>query len=145
MSLTPIEIAQLKAENAAIDAEIAKLELRKLTIAQELSPTECVEPEQDLQKVQWVNTDNLNAVHPSPVVVHGAGCQHLSRIYLEPAVQAGLTEISNVEQWRTAESFCKDYNADFHAEDGLDGCWDITFYPCTGLVSKTTTMTGFDS
>lgn len=149
MAHTPIEIAQLKAENAAIDAEIAKLELRKLTIEQELNPVEKVTihpvEEQKLSSVRWINTDNLDGSYPSPVVVHGADCNHLGTIRQESAVRVGMETLSDVEQWRTAKGFAADYNGHFYDEEGIDGCWDITFYPCTGLVSKTTTMTGFEN
>ena len=99
---------------------------------------------QTLARIRWVNTDNLDGEYAAPVVVHGAECSHLSRIRQEPHVQVGMTEISNVEQWNSKESFARDYNSDFHAEGGIEGCWPIAFYPCTGFVNETTVMTGYE-
>lgn len=143
MTRTPIEIAQLKAENAAIDAEIAKLELRKLEIAEKSATPAPIE--QEPLPVRWVNTDNMVKSYSSPVIVHGAECEHLETIWQDPYVKCGLAEMSNVEHWKSAKGFAHDYNEAFYNEEGLDGCWDITFYPCTGLVDQQTTMTGFEN
>lgn len=128
---------------AMIDqAEAAKAEQDRIiewATAQlnEIDPTE--------HKVRWVNTDNLSGDYPASVVVHSAECQHLVKIAKEPEVLARMEEISDIEKWTSAEAFAKDYNADFYDEAGMNGCWSIAFYPCTGMVDTVTTMTGYDS
>lgn len=99
---------------------------------------------QKLHSVQWFNTDNLSGKYAAPVVVHGAGCNHIKHSMEDPFVKAGLTEISNVEQWSSAMAFATDYNADFYNEGGNDAAWAIAFFPCTGMVEKLKITTGYD-
>lgn len=94
--------------------------------------------------VQWFNTDNLTGTDLAPVVVHGEGCNHIKKALKDPYMKAGLEKVSDVEQWESAEDFAKDYNAEFYAEDGQDGAWDIAFFPCTGMVEKVKVMTGYE-
>lgn len=94
--------------------------------------------------IRWINTDNLSKMVPYSVAVHGAECRDLDKLRKDPAVRAGLETISEPESWATAKGFATDYNADFYDEDGLDGCHTIAFFPCTGMVEKTTVTTGYD-
>ena len=94
--------------------------------------------------IRWVNTDNLAKMVPYGVAVHGAECRDLAKLRNDPAVRAGMASISDPEYWATAKGFATDYNADFYDEDGLDGCHTIAFFPCTGMVEKTTVTTGYD-
>ena len=94
--------------------------------------------------IRWVNTDNLAKMVPYGVAVHGAECRDLDKLRKDPAVRAGLETISDPESWVTAKGFATDYNADFYDEAGLDGCHTIAFFPCTGMVEKTTVTTGYD-
>lgn len=100
--------------------------------------------EETKHDIQWLTTDNLEAPRPTAVEVHGPTCQHLLAYYKDAGVKLGLTEISGTEQWATPEDFARDYNANFHEEDGEEGCWTIAFFPCTGMVTRTTTMTGYE-
>lgn len=103
--------------------------------------------EETKHDIQWLTTDNLQTLtRPTAVEVHSPTCQDLQAYFGDPAVRAGLTEISGTEQWATPEDFARDYNADFYAEseDGESGCWTIAFFPCTGMVTRTTTMTGYE-
>ena len=81
---------------------------------------------------------------PYGVAVHGAECRDLAKLRNDPAVRAGMASISDPEYWASAKGFATDYNADFYDEDGLDGCHTIAFFPCTGMVEKTTVTTGYD-
>ena len=105
---------------------------------------EQISPEPVKHSIRWVNTDNLSKMVPYGVAVHGAECRDLDKIRKDPAVRAGMTSISEPESWVTAKGFATDYNADFYDEDGLDGCHTIAFFPCTGMVEKTTVTTGYD-
>ena len=105
---------------------------------------EQISPEPVKHSIRWVNTDNLSKMVPYSVAVHGAECRDLDKIRKDPAVRAGLDRISDPENWSTAKGFATDYNADFYDEDGLDGCHTIAFFPCTGMVEKTTVTTGYD-
>lgn len=105
---------------------------------------EQISPEPVKHSIRWVNTDNLSKMVPYSVAVHGAECRDLDKIRKDPAVRAGLETISEPESWVTAKGFATDYNADFYDEDGLDGCHTIAFFPCTGMVEKTTVTTGYD-
>ena len=105
---------------------------------------EQISPEPVKHSIRWVNTDNLAKMVPYGVAVHGAECRDLDKIRKDPAVRAGFETISDPESWATAKGFATDYNADFYDEDGLDGCHTIAFFPCTGMVEKTTVTTGYD-
>lgn len=105
---------------------------------------EQISPEPVKHSIRWVNTDNLSRMVPYSVAVHGAECRDLDKIRKDPAVRAGLETISEPESWVTAKGFATDYNADFYDEGGLDGCHTIAFFPCTGMVEKTTVTTGYD-
>lgn len=105
---------------------------------------EQISPEPVKHSIRWVNTDNLSKMVPYSVAVHGAECRDLDKIRKDPAVRAGMTSISDPEYWASAKGFATDYNADFYDEDGLDGCHTIAFFPCTGMVEKTTVTTGYD-
>ena len=105
---------------------------------------EQISPEPVKHSIRWVNTDNLSKMVPYAVAVHGAECRDLGKLRNDPAVRAGLETISEPESWVTAKGFATDYNADFYDEDGLDGCHTIAFFPCTGMVEKTTVTTGYD-
>ena len=94
--------------------------------------------------IRWVNTDNLSKMVPYSVAVHGAECRDLDKLRKDPAVRAGLETISEPESWVTAKGFATDYNADFYDEAGNEGCFTIAFFPCTGMVEKTTVTTGYD-
>lgn len=95
-------------------------------------------------RIQWFNTDNLTDKYPAPVVVHGEGCNHIKISQRDPYMKAGFEKVSDVEEWESAEQFAKDYNADFYTEDGPNGCWDIAFFPCTGMVERLTITTGYN-
>ena len=105
---------------------------------------EQISPEPVKHSIRWVNTDNLSKMVPYSVAVHGAECRDLDKIRKDPAVRAGLETISEPESWATAKGFATDYNADFYDEAGAEGCHTIAFFPCTGMVEKTTVTTGFD-
>ena len=105
---------------------------------------EQISPEPVKHSIRWVNTDNLSKMVPYSVAVHGAECRDLDKIRKDPAVRAGFETISEPESWVTAKGFATDYNADFYDEAGLDGCHTIAFFPCTGMVEKTTVTTGYD-
>ena len=105
---------------------------------------EQISPEPVKHSIRWVNTDNLSKMVPYAVAVHGAECRDLDKLRKDPAVRAGLETISDPESWVTAKGFATDYNADFYDEAGLDGCHTIAFFPCTGMVEKTTVTTGYD-
>ena len=105
---------------------------------------EQISPEPVKHSIRWINTDNLSKMVPYGVAVHGAECRDLDKLRKDPAVRAGLETISEPESWATAKGFATDYNADFYDEDGLDGCHTIAFFPCTGMVEKTTVTTGYD-
>ena len=105
---------------------------------------EQISPEPVKHSIRWINTDNLSKMVPYGVAVHGAECRDLDKIRKDPAVRAGFETISDPESWATAKGFATDYNADFYDEDGLDGCHTIAFFPCTGMVEKTTVTTGYD-
>lgn len=94
--------------------------------------------------IRWINTDNLSKMVPYAVAVHGAECRDLGKLRRDPAVRAGMTSISDPEYWASAKGFATDYNADFYDEAGAEGCHTIAFFPCTGMVEKTTVTTGFD-
>ena len=94
--------------------------------------------------IRWINTDNLSKMVPYAVAVHGAECRDLGKLRNDPAVRAGMTSISDPESWVTAKGFATDYNADFYDEAGNEGCHTIAFFPCTGMVEKTTVTTGYD-
>lgn len=94
--------------------------------------------------IRWINTDNLSKMVPYAVAVHGAECRDLGKLRNDPAVRAGMTSISDPEYWASAKGFATDYNADFYDEAGAEGCHTIAFFPCTGMVEKTTVTTGFD-
>lgn len=88
-----------------------------------------------MAKIVFVNVDNIIPMAKEAVQVHGPGCGHLKKLARSPFFDAG-----SPEEWDSAQDFYNDYNADFYAEDGQDGCWDIAFYPCSGLVSKKTVI-----
>lgn len=105
---------------------------------------EQISPEPVKHSIRWVNTDNLAKMVPYGVAVHGAECRDLDKIRKDPAVRAGMTSISDPEYWASAKGFATDYNADFYDEAGNEGCHTIAFFPCTGMVEKTTVTTGYD-
>lgn len=94
--------------------------------------------------IRWIDTDNLSTMLPYAVAVHGAECRDLGKLRNDPAVRAGMASISDPESWVTAKGFATDYNADFYDEAGNEGCHTIAFFPCTGMVEKTTVTTGYD-
>lgn len=122
-------------------AEAAKAEQDRII---EWATSQLTETAPAKHRIRWINTDNLNGEYPASVAVHGSECQHLAKIARDPAVLAQMAEISGIETWASAEDFAKDYNADFYDEAGLEGCWSIAFYPCTGMVESTTVTTGYD-
>lgn len=95
--------------------------------------------------IRWINTENLHGKYAAPVVVHGAECKDLGKIRNEAFVKAGFERLSDPESWVSAEGFATDYNADFFDEGGNEACFDIAFYPCTGMVEKTKILTGYDN
>ena len=105
---------------------------------------EQISPEPVKHSIRWINTDNLSKMVPYAVAVHGAECRDLDKLRKDPAVRAGLETISEPESWATAKGFATDYNADFYDEAGAEGCHTIAFFPCTGMVEKTTVTTGYD-
>lgn len=105
---------------------------------------EQISPEPVKHSIRWVNTDNLSKMVPYSVAVHGAECRDLGKLRNDPAVRAGMTSISDPEYWASAKGFATDYNADFYDEAGAEGCHTIAFFPCTGMVEKTTVTTGYD-
>ena len=105
---------------------------------------EQISPEPVKHSIRWINTDNLSTMLPYAVAVHGAECRDLAKLLNDPAVRAGLETISDPEYWASAKGFATDYNADFYDEAGAEGCHTIAFFPCTGMVEKTTVTTGYD-
>lgn len=146
--LKPIEISQLNAEDKAIEAEIGKLIARRGQIAAELHQDKIAKEQAETAKatekhaIRWIETSNFQALD-TDVELHGPNCQHLRKYARSGEVRSGLSPISDTEQWASLEAFAKDYNADFYAEEGIIGCWGITAFPCTGMVSKKTTTTGY--
>lgn len=130
-------------EQIIADAEL-EIENQKRTIEwarEQISPAT---DEPVKHSIRWVNTDNLSKMVPYSVAVHGAECRDLGKLRNDPAVRAGMTSISEPESWATAKGFATDYNADFYDEAGNEGCFTIAFFPCTGMVEKTTVTTGYD-
>ncbi len=86
-------------------------------------------------RVYTLNTSNLG--NNTDVEVHSPTCQHVAKYRRNPFFEDGWTE-----EFETAQQVFNDYNADFHAEaeEGENNCWPIVFYPCSGLVTKTTTL-----
>lgn len=105
---------------------------------------EQISPEPVKHSIRWINTDNLSKMVPYAVAVHGAECRDLAKLRNDPAVRAGMASISDPEYWASAKGFATDYNADFYDEAGNEGCHTIAFFPCTGMVEKTTVTTGYD-
>ena len=126
---------------ADAENEIAK-QNRIITWAREQISPATDEPVK--HSIRWINTDNLSTMLPYAVAVHGAECRDLGKLRRDPAVRAGMTSISDPEYWASAKGFATDYNADFYDEAGAEGCHTIAFFPCTGMVEKTTVTTGFD-
>lgn len=130
-------------EQIIADAEL-EIENQKRTIEwarEQISPA-TDEPAKRL--IRWINTENLSKMLPYSVAVHGAECRDLAKLRNDPAVRAGMTFISDPEYWASAKGFATDYNADFYDEAGAEGCHTIAFFPCTGMVEKTTVTTGYD-
>ena len=148
MNLTDWIHADAETRNVYLEQIIADAETeienqnRIITWAREQISPATDEPVKRL--IRWINTDNLSKMVPYGVAVHGAECRDLDKLRKDPAVRAGLETISEPESWATAKGFATDYNADFYDEDGLDGCHTIAFFPCTGMVEKTTVTTGYD-
>lgn len=67
------------------------------------------------------------------VVVHGKGCTHARKLR---APEFDPMYSTNVD---TAADVFLEHNEDI-MEIG-DAAWDMTIYPCTGLVKKTTVLT----
>lgn len=89
-----------------------------------------------MSSIVFINTDNLNTGRSEAVEVHAPDCQHLARYRSHP-----FFDVGRPETWDSAQAFFDDYNADFIAEDGPAGAWDIRFFACSGLVSKSTVIT----
>ena len=142
--LTPIQISQLTAEDRAIEEQIGKLIARRGQIAVELQQdkAERAAAEPTKHEVRYVNTSNLHDTD-TDVELHGADCQHVKRYTRRPEFKMGVAEIGDPEKWTSAKAFAEDYNEAFYDEDGIEGCWGITVYPCTGMVAKKTTITGY--
>lgn len=136
-------------EEMAQDAEskIKHLETTKAFAAQKIEEYGKVlrnanaKADESTYAVQWLNTDNLETIRPESVEMHRAGCAHLNVYKNLPGVRAGLTEISPVEYWASAQDFFDDYNADFYEEGGNDACWSVAVFPCTRMVSEVTAIT----
>lgn len=142
--LTPIQISQLTAEDKAIEEQIGKLIARRGQIAVQLQQDKIAKEQAkatETHAVRWIDTSNLAT--DTEVELHGPDCQHLKKYARSHEVRAGLAQISDTENWGSAQEFAADYNADFYAEDGIDGCWPVTAFPCTGMVEKKTTITGY--
>ena len=148
MNLTDWIHADAETRNVYLEQIIADAETeienqnRIITWAREQISPATDEPVK--HSIRWINTDNLATMVPYGVAVHGAECRELDKLRMDPAVRAGLETISAPESWATAKGFAADYNADFYDEAGLDGCHTIAFFPCTGMVEKTTVTTGYD-
>ena len=89
-----------------------------------------------MSSIVFINTDNLNTGRDEAVEVHAPDCQHLARYRSQP-----FFDVGRPETWDSAQAFFDDYNADFIAEDGPAGAWDIRFFACSGLVSTSTVIT----
>ena len=126
---------------ADAEIEIAKQNAIITWAREQISPA-TDEPVKRL--IRWINTDNLSTMLPYAVAVHGAECRDLGKLRNDPAVRAGFETISDPEYWASAKGFATDYNADFYDEAGAEGCHTIAFFPCTGMVEKTTVTTGYD-
>lgn len=148
MNLTDWIHADAETRNVYLEQIIADAETeienqnRIITWAREQISPATDEPVK--HSIRWINTDNLSKMVPYGVAVHGAECRDLDKLRNDPIVSSGLETISEPESWVTAKGFATDYNADFYDEAGLDGCHTIAFFPCTGMVEKTTVTTGFD-
>ena len=148
MNLTDWIHADAETRNVYLEQIIADAETeienqnRIITWAREQISPATDEPVKRL--IRWINTDNLSTMLPYAVAVHGAECRDLAKLRNDPAVRAGLETISDPEYWASAKGFATDYNADFYDEAGAEGCHTIAFFPCTGMVEKTTVTTGYD-
>lgn len=89
-----------------------------------------------MANIVFVNTDNLNTGRAESVEVHSPTCSHLARYRRSP-----FFEEMPAEEWDSAQDFFDDYNADFLAEAGPRGTYDILFFPCSGLVTSKTVIT----
>lgn len=89
-----------------------------------------------MTQVITLNTSNLGT--GTDVEVHSPTCDHIKRYARHPFFEAGY-----VEDWGTPQALFNVYNDDFYAEGGNDACWPIHFFPCTGLVKKTTTISEY--
>lgn len=148
MNLTDWIHADAETRNVYLEQIIADAETeienqnRIITWAREQISPATDEPVK--HSIRWINTDNLSTMLPYAVAVHGAECRDLAKLRNDPAVRAGLETISDPEYWASAKGFATDYNADFYDEAGAEGCHTIAFFPCTGMVEKTTVTTGYD-
>ena len=138
MSLNSIIEAQVAAHNTAaaeLTAQIAELQAQldwhkaeaarhSESIAPKAVKLTELPPKMD---IVWANTDD-------GVELHSPKCKDLRKHVMDP-----LTEVSKPEQWRSAQEFFNDYNADFYDEGGDDACWNVTAFSCTGWKKETIT------
>lgn len=90
-----------------------------------------------MAKIVFVNTSNYQHVD-TEVEVHGVDCSHLTRFKRSWEWSAGGD--AGEGDFATAQEAFMDYNEDFIQEGGDEGAWPITFFPCSGLVSKKKTL-----
>lgn len=96
-----------------------------------------------MSAIQYVNTTNFNT--DTDVEVHRPNCQHIGNFRrnrrLWDEADAGLADLD------TAREAWEEYNADFIAEAEEMGepvesaAWQVTVFPCTGLVETKATIT----
>lgn len=135
MSLNSIIESQVAAHNTAaaeLTAQIAELQAQlDWHKAEAARHSESIAPKAtiltELQDIVWANTDD-------GVELHSPTCKDLRKHVMDP-----LTEVSKPEQWRSAQEFFNDYNADFYEEGGDDACWNVTAFSCTGWKKETVT------
>ncbi|MGO2778227.1 hypothetical protein [Glutamicibacter arilaitensis] len=87
-----------------------------------------------MTKVHVLNTDNLKT--GNSVEVHAPGCAHVARYKSNPWYEEGW-----IDEVADAQAIFNEYNSDFYAESGDEGCWPITVFPCSGLVKRKTDIT----
>ena len=135
MNLNSIIEAQVASHNAA--AEELTAQIAELTVQLEWHKAEAARHSEslapkatiltELQDIVWANTDD-------GVELHSPKCKDLAKHRKDP-----FTEVSKPEQWRSAQEFFNDYNADFYEEGGDDACWNVTAFSCTGWKKETIT------
>lgn len=75
-------------------------------------------------ELAFVNTDD--GVH-----YHAADCRDLESPKYRMARRSGQWGTHTEDAGTDERDVWLDYNADFLEEAGVDGAWDIRFYPCT--------------